>query len=163
MATPHGKREPGSVAMPRPATRDHDARIIARFVIAALDSGSRIILRERPPNPWAAASPSPVYRLPMGFLPLARTLNSLAGGTFGDGSPGGAIDLILEQTLTIPAACVLLGRPATEIMALVDRGELGGLCINGDWFLSRSGVGGLVVIADAEKWFREHGLRYDAP
>jgi hypothetical protein len=93
----------------------------------------------------------------------------MADGALGDASPKGsgveaAIDLILQHTVTIPAACGLLGRSGTEILALIDRGELGGLCVNGDWFLSRSGAEGLARLADAEKWFREHGLqRYDAP
>ena len=48
-------------------------------------------------------------------------------------------------------------------MALVDNGKLGGLCVSGGWFLSRDGAEGLARRALDEKWFREHGLRYDAP
>jgi hypothetical protein len=107
------------------------------------------------------------YRLPVGYHPLARTLNSLAGGALGEASPMGsgveaAIDLILQHTVTIPPACGLLGRSGTEIRALVDRGELGGLCVDGDWFLSRRGAERLARLADAEKWAHEQGFqRYD--
>jgi hypothetical protein len=129
--------------MSKSAPRDPASLIVARFIVSAVDSGGRITLRERAADLSIVAPPG-ITRA------LSRTLNSLMGGDE-------ALDLILNRLVSIPEAARLSGYTEADILSLIERGELGGLCIDGLWFVSRRRAEELAGLASAKKWFQDHG------
>jgi hypothetical protein len=137
MAASAGKCGPEGIAMQRSEKLDSDVLVAARFIVSLIDSGGQITLREGTPDIARA---------------LSRTLNSLMGG-------GEAIGLILNRLFSIPEAARLSGYTEADILSLIERGELGGLCIDGVWLISRGCAQKLPGLADAEKWFQKHGYK----
>jgi hypothetical protein len=137
--------------MPRPASQHPDApQLIARFLVAAIEGGSKITLRERMPV-LSFAAPYDIIGT------LTRAFNALVIDS------DDAIKLILHQVVTVAQAAVLSGYTETDILSRIERGELGGLCVDGVWLLARSGADELARSADTEKWFREHSGRSYKP
>jgi hypothetical protein len=125
--------------------RDPDALVVARFVVAAIDAGSQITLRERTAISSVVA-PSDMVRA------LSRALNSLV-------TDSEAIDHILQHAVTIPEAARLSGYSESDILARIERGEIGGLCIDGVWLVSRSCAQKPAGLTEAEKYFKSLGYK----
>jgi hypothetical protein len=131
--------------MARSATCDRVTTVDrALFLLDAIDSGARIIL---PRIPVAGFD-----HLPAGILrDVTIALYSL--GMDGDA----ALNLMLQHLVITPDAAGQLRCSAAEVKSFIERGELGGLCAGGEWLVSRRGIGRLLMLDKAEKWFREHG------
>jgi hypothetical protein len=123
--------------------RDSNSTLIARVLVALVEGGSRITLAERTPSLSVLAPPTAVRA-------LSRALNSLI-------STDAAIDLMLQQLVTISEAAWQSKSSEADILVRIERGELGGLCVGGTWFISRDRVRSLEVLAASETWFRDHG------
>jgi len=148
MAAPDGRRgAPEGLTMAPSRTRDPDALVVARFVVAAIDGGSRITLRERIAISSVVA-PSDMVRA------LSRAFNSLV-------TDSEAIDHILQHSLTVPEAARLSGYSEADILARIERGGIGGLCVDGVWLVSRAQK--LAGLTEAEKFFKSRGYKGFGP
>jgi hypothetical protein len=146
VATPLGTCEPCSIDMSRSTTRDPDYMVVARFIVSVIDSGGKITLREKVPD-------LSLVRPPDTIRALHRALNSLIL------PDGRAIDFILQHAITVPEAGRVSDCSEADILSRIERGDLGGLFIDGVWLVSRRRADELAGLAEAEKWFKAHGYK----
>jgi hypothetical protein len=130
--------------MARLVSREPDALVIARFLVAAIDAGSKITLREREQDFWIGTPPNEVRA-------LTRTFNSLVA----DSAP---INFLLQHLVTVPEAARLSGYAEADIISRIERGELGGLYTGGAWLVSRSELQLLTILAESERFMKQPGF-----
>ena len=132
--------------MARSTTGNLDATVIARVLIALIDGGGSIKLVERTPNISVPAPPAAVRA-------LSRVLNSLACDS------EDATAFVLRQLVNTSEAARLSKYPEADILARIERGELGGLRADRTWFILQDRVRSLEALAAADKFFAGLGYR----